>query len=124
MHSLDTRNQFLKLRVQGLSFNRIAAEIGVSKPTLIAWSRQRHAEIQAQQSDSRFARDEALKFSHEREVAELTHKAGVIRQELNSRLLQNIPTEQLHALLERIQHKLQHLEAVKKTALPDPPIQT
>src|SRR5437016_14545852 len=45
MHPASTRQEFLRLRVQGLSFARISRQLGVSKPTLIAWSRQSRKEI-------------------------------------------------------------------------------
>src|ERR1051325_8572968 len=37
--------RFIELRAQGLSFARIATELGVSKPTLIDWSRKFQYEI-------------------------------------------------------------------------------
>src|SRR5437899_275373 len=45
VHSLATRNEFLRLRIAGLSFSRIARQLGVSKPTLIAWSRASQPEL-------------------------------------------------------------------------------
>ena len=45
MHSASTRNDFLRLRIAGLSFARIARQLGVSKPTLIAWSRASQPEL-------------------------------------------------------------------------------
>jgi len=117
MHSIDTRNQFLKLRVQGLSFTRIAAQIGVSKPTLITWSRQRHAEIQSQQATADLTRDAALKLSHEQELARLDIKIKAIKQELLSRSLQHTSTQTLESLLTHLEHKTANLDAVKKTSL-------
>lgn len=37
--------KFLQLRAQGWSFDRIAAEIGVSKPVLLKWSGQYQQEL-------------------------------------------------------------------------------
>ena len=45
MHPASTRNEFLRLRIAGLSFARIARQLGVSKPTLIAWSRASKPEL-------------------------------------------------------------------------------
>ena len=39
MHPVSTRSEFLRLRVQGRSLSSIARQLGVSKPTLIAWNR-------------------------------------------------------------------------------------
>ena len=122
MHSIDTRNQFLKLRLQGLSFNRIAALLGVSKPTLISWSRQCHPQIQTRQADTVPAHSDAPKLCCENELQNLNHKIKTIRQELNSRLLRNISTEQLHCLLNHLEQKLGNLEAVKKSTLPASPV--
>ena len=40
MHDDKTVQRFIDLRVQGWSFARLATELNVSKPTLIAWSRK------------------------------------------------------------------------------------
>ena len=40
MTHLETQNRFVGLRAEGWSFDRIAQELGVSKPTLIDWSRK------------------------------------------------------------------------------------
>jgi transposase-like protein len=46
MNDQETIARFIFLRSQGWSFNRIALELQVSKPTLIKWSRQHQFEIQ------------------------------------------------------------------------------
>lgn len=46
MHDLDTQKQFVLLRSQGKSYDRIAAELNVSRQTLINWSRKFRFEIQ------------------------------------------------------------------------------
>jgi hypothetical protein len=56
-------------------------------------------------------------------LADVTRKAALIRQEINSRNLRTVSTEQLHALLKHLEQKLQDLEAVKKTIPPKSPIQ-
>jgi hypothetical protein len=40
MYELDRHQRFINLRCRGLSFARIAQEMKVSKPTLLAWSRK------------------------------------------------------------------------------------
>jgi len=39
-------DRFIELRSQGWTFARIAAELAVSKPTLVAWSRKHQHRIQ------------------------------------------------------------------------------
>jgi transposase len=36
---IDQKEQFIELRAKGVSYDEIAKEIGVSKPTLIKWGR-------------------------------------------------------------------------------------
>jgi transposase len=45
MTDQETIARFIFLRSQGWSYNRITAELNVSKPTLIKWSRQHQFEI-------------------------------------------------------------------------------
>jgi len=35
-----TKQRFIELRAQGMSYDRIAKEINVSKPTLISWTKE------------------------------------------------------------------------------------
>ena len=46
MKDQQVRDKFIELRAQGWSFDRIAQELNVSKPTLINWSREFSLEIQ------------------------------------------------------------------------------
>ena len=41
-----TKHQFIECRASGMSFDRIAEKLKVSKPTLINWSRDSSLEIQ------------------------------------------------------------------------------
>ena len=48
MHDEKTVERFVELRSQGWPFTRLAAELQVSKPTLINWSRKHQFQIQVQ----------------------------------------------------------------------------
>lgn len=41
----DNLERFFELRAQGLSFEKIAAALDVSKPTLISWARENQTEL-------------------------------------------------------------------------------
>ena len=56
MKDLQTKEKFIELRAQGLSFNKIAEEIEVSKPTLLKWSSEFNEEI----ANRRFLASEEL----------------------------------------------------------------
>ena len=46
MKSIEEKQRFVELRAKGLSFERIAEELKVSKPTLIKWSEELFHEVQ------------------------------------------------------------------------------
>lgn len=56
MKDLQTKEKFIELRARGLSFNKIAEEIEVSKPTLLKWSSEFSEEI----ANRRFLASEEL----------------------------------------------------------------
>lgn len=45
MKDLQNKESFIQLRAQGLSFDKISAQMGISKPTLIKWSQEYSSEI-------------------------------------------------------------------------------
>src|SRR5438128_8702205 len=71
MHPTTTRNEFLRLRVQGLSFARIARQLGVSKPTLIEWSRQCRLEIDARALEDQHRVRQEITTSAHQQIADL-----------------------------------------------------
>src|SRR5947209_8063338 len=92
MYSTDTKNEFLKLRAHGLSFARISAKLKVSKPTLLGWNRQYLSQYQSPRCLELKAIEESL--PQQELLRCLTNLRG-IEQELASRGLRDIPTEQL-----------------------------
>jgi len=46
-YSKKVKEQFINLRAQGLSFDKISSEIGVSKPILIKWAQEYGKQIAA-----------------------------------------------------------------------------
>ncbi len=98
MHSRNTRDEFLRLRLQGLSFSTIGRHLGVSKPTLIAWNRQSQAELDSRQRDHRNQVLDQLAASADHDLADLQRKLKAIRQELFSRAVRDLPTSALETL--------------------------
>lgn len=47
MESLEVRTRFIELRAKGYSFDKIAAELGIAKKTLVTWSKQLDGQVQA-----------------------------------------------------------------------------
>ena len=117
MHPVETRSQFLKLRVQGWSFDRIARELRVSKPTLIAWSRRRASELEALRATNTTDLGRTLEITHEQTRDQLTTKLKALQQELVSRSLRTVPTAALEAMEAQLLREVEKLEMVKKNSL-------
>jgi transposase-like protein len=113
MHTPSTRTDFLRLRIQGVSLSSIARQLGVSKPTIIAWNRQAQPEIESAILHDQQRSDSDLAASANQDLADLTRKHTAVRQELFSRALRDIPTPALETLAGELRQKIQHLESLK-----------
>jgi hypothetical protein len=74
MHSIATRNEFLRLRIAGLSFARISRQLGVSKPTLIAWSRAPQPELDSGYSEAQDQAQDEISTSANHELGRAKEK--------------------------------------------------
>ena len=95
MHSQITINQFIDLRAQGLSLNRIADQLGVSKRTLVDWNRDHQATIDSLRALELEALHERVLASHEQELTRLAACQSKIDEELAKRSLETVPTDKL-----------------------------
>src|SRR5207237_748979 len=111
MHSLATKSEFLKLRAQGLSFDKIAARLHVSKPTLLAWNRQQLGQCHSPRALELKAIEESLPRP---ELLRCINNLRSVEQELASRGLREIPTEQLQRFAIALRARIQELCAVNK----------
>ena len=118
MHSVAIRNEFLRLRVQGLSLACIGRRLGVSKPTLIAWSRRCQPDIDSRILEDQQRVQQEITASADQQLADLTRKLNALKQELFSRALRDCPTPQLEALAGQLRQRIEHLESAKP---PTPP---
>src|SRR2546427_500016 len=110
MHSLATRNEFLRLRIAGLSFARIARQLGVSKPTLIAWSRASQPQLDSGRTEAEQRPQAEISTSANQELAELKKRHHALRQELLSRSLRDIPTSCLETLAGKLHNRIEQIE--------------
>ena len=109
--NIDKQAKFIELRGKGMSFQKIADEIGVSKPTLIKWN----GELLEQVKEAQYM-----------ELENLVEHYGLFRKErfevyckaLNSALkefqeraekgeLKNVPTDKLLNLVEQLEKRLE-----------------
>jgi len=112
MHSIETKNQFIKLRAQGWSFARISAQLRVSKPTLLAWNRELQSQLRSPRALELQALQEAL-LPQEEEIRCLAF-LRVIEQELASRNLRHMSTDELCRFACLLRDRISELEAVKE----------
>ena len=99
MHTEDKRNQFIELRASGMSFDKIAAEICVTKKTLIEWSKEFADEIEDLRTLAREHLKERLIGSQEQFAARIVGHFNHLDQEFAGRKLQFSPTESVFRMM-------------------------
>ena len=77
MYSYQKRKRFIQLRGQGLSYRKIAAELNISTPTLVKWSRTLAVQI----NNARVIEFETLKEEY---LATRKHRVKVLATQLNN----------------------------------------
>ena len=110
MKDEPTVQRFIKLRVEGLSFSRIAAELNVSKPTLIDWSRKHRHEIENLRAVERENLVQQLLASSEERMKALAAKLCAAETELARRDLTTVSTGRLLTYVDSLRRQL-HREA-------------
>ena len=118
MHPFSTHNEFLQLRLQGLSFTSISRRLGVSKPTLIKWSKQSQAELHARRLEDQQHQARELAASTDQEVAALNRRLTFLKHELVSRALRKVASSDIEALAGEIRQHIAHLESATGATSP------
>lgn len=98
MKDQATRERFVELRAEGLSYQVIAEKLGVSKQTLCTWAHDLRHELANARA---IRRDELLQryaLASERRVESFGKRFQAIMAELESRNLGDVPTRDLLAL--------------------------
>jgi transposase len=108
MKDSETIARFILLRSQGWSFNRIAAELNVSKPTLIKWSRQHQFDIaNLRATETEALAERVFRQRHERWEL-LARQLKRIEDEIEKRGLDEIPVARLHCLAAGLRAEIKH----------------
>lgn len=92
---MDQKLKFIQLRASGLSYDKIAKEINISKPTLIKWSRELETDIknaQAIELDSLKEQYKTTKIERTKYIYEVYQR---LKEEILKRDLSSIPTNKL-----------------------------
>lgn len=87
--------EFIELRSRGNSFDVIAEKIGVSKGTLIKWSRDFNDDVANYAAIEREKLIEAAKLAKHHQIDMLGERLAMVREELSKRDLSDVPTNKL-----------------------------
>ncbi len=91
----DTKNRFIELRGNGLSFDKIVKDIGVSKGTLLKWDKefkQEISEVRFIELESMIQKYGVLRTERVKSYGEMLEK---YRKELGNRDLSDVSTNKL-----------------------------
>lgn len=112
MADTEIKKKFIQLRAKGLSFEKIAKELGKSKQTLINWSRYHKEEI----ANLKAMELEALQEEHYLSIKARLQSQAIIynklREEAESRDFSDVPTGKLLDLMAKYDKRLseEHIE--------------
>jgi len=109
--NIEKQARFIELRARGMSFQKIAEEMGVSKPTLIKWN----GELLEQVKEAQYLEYEKLieqygLFRKERfEVYCKALQTALIefQERAEAGELKKVPTDKLFSLLEQLEKRLE-----------------
>lgn len=107
MHDEKTVQRFIELRAAGWTFARLTTELGVSKPTLIAWSRKHRFQIH----NLKAIEMETLSQKWLASVTDRVNQLGVQLQAVDALLkqrdLSQLTTPQLLALSRQLREEIE-----------------
>jgi len=111
MKSAEEKQKFVELRAQGLSFEKIAQELSVSKPTLIKWNAELYHEVQEAQFYEQESLLENYKLMRKQRFELYCKLLSAALAELESRAaagkLQEVPTAKLLSMAEQLEKRVQ-----------------
>jgi len=106
--------KFIELRAQGWTYVRIAQEIGVSKRTLINWSRKFQFDIQNQRELELEALRAQFVATREERVRTLGEQLQLVEAEIRKRDISEVPTARLFSLAAALRREILHDSASVK----------
>ena len=104
--TFEQMQQFIELRTQNVSYERIAKQIKVSKTTLINWAKDCEQEIQNRRAITYEALNEQYKVGQQHRLQMWSEQLEAVRAELKRRGLGDVPTTKLIELLDTLTEKL------------------
>lgn len=106
MKDVSSKEKFIELRAQGLSFDKISKEINVSKPTLIKWNQEYSKEV----ANIVFFNSENLieefRLLKIHKIEALACTLSKVLEELSKRDFGNVSTKDLISIAFSLENKL------------------
>jgi hypothetical protein len=118
MHDDSTVQRFIELRAQSWSYARLMAELGVTKPTLIARSRKHQFQIQNLKAIELEALGEKWLASVNDRVNGLGDQLRKVESELSRRDVGALTTLQLYSLARSLRRQIQQATGVPGFSVP------
>ena len=110
--TLDTKQQFLELRSNGESYIAISKKIGISKTTLIKWSKELRIELDNLKAVAHEDLQKRYKLGNEYRIKLWSLQLDAIQAEIKLRGYKDVPTTKLITLMENISGRLEKEESV------------
>ena len=102
MKTTEQKEKFVELRAKNWSFKKIAKQLGISKPTLIKWSKELNQKIANMKAIELEAIQEKYYMQKKQKIKLYGKQLEKIKEELEARLenneLKDVKTEQLFKL--------------------------
>jgi len=98
MKNQKTKERFLELRANGMSYNAISNELDCSKQTLIDWSKELWMELHNLREANKEALLEKYRLSQMARIQLFGEQLQAITEELAGRDLSTVSTERLYEL--------------------------
>jgi predicted XRE-type DNA-binding protein len=95
---LEVQDQFVELRAKGNSYDKIASTLGVSKSTLLSWSKDLSMAIDNERNVAMDAIYEKHKLAKQHQMEMLGIQLSNVRSELEKRDLSEVSTDKLLAM--------------------------
>ncbi len=102
----DKKNKFIELRAKEVSYDNIAKELNVSKPTLISWAKELNTEIHNIRQLQRDSLREQYAIGKQHRLEMLSEQLKKMREELAKRDLADIPSSQLLTMVMKLEARI------------------
>jgi len=106
MKDQQTVQQFIELRARGISFAKIAQQLGVAKSTLVNWSREHQHLIQNLHAIEWEEFVDQTIASRQERLKIVSDQLRRLETELAQRDLASIPTPRLQTMAEQLRRRL------------------